>query len=322
MSPARPSSCCRVLLVFALLVVSPPPAVLAADFSRLVIFGDSLSDAGNHFIAFHTTSHQPFVPDPEASYAIGGHHFSNGATWAQQLATALHLPTSGKPALRAPGVFTNYAVGRARARPDAPVFPFFDFATQVNRFLSDFGGVAPSDALYVVWFGANDLTDALTALQGDPSGATSAAIIQAAVTAIATNIQALWAAGARSFLVLNLPNFAVTPLVRSLGPAAELAATLQADAFNAGLDQALAQLGVLPGTQFVRLDINALFDAVVAAPRTVGLTNVDDACLTFFVTGHVICRTPNRYLFWDGIHPTRTGHDIIADAALAALTAP
>lgn len=313
---------CGLLVVFALVLSPLAPAAFAEDFGRLVIFGDSLSDAGNHFIAFGTTSRQPFDPIPEASYAIGGHHFSNGATWAEQLATALHLPTSGKPALRVPGVFTNYAVGRARARVDAPVFPFYDLSTQVGLFLSDFGGVAPSDALYVLWIGADDLNDALSALMSDPSGATSAVIIQEAVLAVASNIQVLWAAGARTFLIPNMPNLAITPAVRSLGPDAQFAATVQAAGYNAALDQALIPLQALPGIQFIRLDINALFDDVVAAPDAAGLANVGDACLTFFVTGHAICKTPNRYLFWDGIHPTETGHDLIADAALLAVTAP
>src|SRR5262245_47745536 len=149
-------------------------AAHAWAFERVVVFGDSLSDPGNHFIAFGTTSRPPFLPVPDGSYAIGGHHFTNGATWAEQLAKALGRPTDGAPALRAPGVFANYAVGRARARADAPVFPFYDLATQIQLFLADFGGHAPSEALHVMWIGANDVRDALTALAADPSGTTSA----------------------------------------------------------------------------------------------------------------------------------------------------
>ena len=67
-------------------------------------------------------SHLPYQPVPIYPYAMGGHHFSNGPTWAEDLTDELDTPVSGKPALREPGVFTNYAVGRARARPAAPVF--------------------------------------------------------------------------------------------------------------------------------------------------------------------------------------------------------
>lgn len=313
---------CRVLLLFALLSLALAPTAFAGDFTKIVFFGDSLSDPGNHFIAFGTTSQQPFVPIPDASYAIGGHRFSNGATWAEQLAAALHVPTSGEPALRVPSVLTNYAVGRARARPGALVFSAFDLSTQVGLFLSDFGGQASPTDLYVIWIGANDLNDALNALATDPSGATSFGIIQAAITAVAGNIQALWASGATTFLIPNVPNLAITPAVRALGPFAQFVATQLTGAYNQALDQTLNILQGLPQIHFVRLDVNALFDDLLAAPEAAGLTNVEDSCLTFGVTGRAICRTPNRYLFWDGIHPTKTGHDLIAEAAFLALAYP
>ncbi len=113
----------------------------AQKIDRVIFFGDSLSDAGNYFIYSNgASSRQPFsFEPPDASYDIGGHHFSNGNTWAEQLATSLHAPNSGNPSLRAPGTFTDYAMGRARARAKAPTFPQFDLTSQVNQFLSDFG---------------------------------------------------------------------------------------------------------------------------------------------------------------------------------------
>ena len=310
----------HVLGLVALLSLSIAPGALAQDFNRVIVFGDSLSDSGNYFIAFHAIAQQPFAPDPDAPYAIGGHHFSNGATWAERLTMALHTPTSGDPAFRSPGVFTNYAVGRSRARSGAPVFSTFDLNTQVQQFLWDFGR-APSDDLYIVWIGSNDLNDALHALASDGSGAMSLAIISAAVDATASNIDALYRQGARTFLVPNLPNLAIIPLVRGSG--AEAAATLFSGTYNGLLDLALAGLTASnPQIRFIRLDINALFNEIVADPAAAGLTDVEDACLTFGVIGGAICSTPNRFLFWDGIHPTTAGHAIIADAALAVLTLP
>ena len=138
---------------------------------------------------------------------------------------------------------------------------------------------------------------------------------------VATNIQSLWLSGARTFLVLNIPNLALTPAVRAAGPAAEAGAAFLTNAYNTALDQALDGLGRLPGIRFLRLDIDALLTSIVNEPAAFGLTNAADACLTFGVVRDPFCRTPNRYLFWDGTHPTRAGHAIVADAAARALTA-
>ncbi len=315
MSPLRRSI--LALLVLASLVFAP--AAFAGDVAGLVYFGDSLSDPGNYFIAFRTVSRPPFEPIPDAPYAIGGFHFSNGATWAEQLARELRRPVSGEPALAVPGVFTNYAVGRARARAGAPVFPDYDLHAQVNRFLADFGGHAAPENVYAIWIGANDLDDALNALATDPTGATSVGIIQEAIGAVAGSIQTLWVAGARTVLVPNLPDLAITPAVRALGPAAQAVASQLTTAYNDGLEQALQGLQALPQIRLVRLDVPTLLADVLADPAAFGLTDVVDSCLAFGVVRGAVCERPDRYLFWDGIHPTRAGHHIIARAALHVL---
>ena len=302
-------------IVLSVLAGSSVPAWADGPGQRLVIFGDSLSDPGNYFIAFGQTSQPPFAPIPDAPYDRGGHHFTNGKTWAEQLARALDTPQSGGPALANPGEFTNYAVGRARARPNAPVFPAYDLSSQVGLFLADFHGRAPATATYIVWIGANDLDDALNMLASDPSGASSAAIVQAALGYLAYNIQALWSAGARTFLVPNIPDLGLTPAVRALGPVAGAAASQLSGLYNAALDQTLALLQTLPQTRIIRFDVNGLVHQVVGNPQAFGLGDVVDACLKFFTLEDPICEDPQEYLFWDGIHPTVTGHGILEDAA-------
>ena len=234
----------HTLVLAALSLTSLAPSMFGQGFNGMVVFGTSLSDPGNHFIEFGTTALQPFAPIPDASDAIGGHHFTNGATWVEQLATSLHLPRSGSPALRKGGVFGNYAMGRARLRPCASVpaacpdgqYPFgvVEVGFEVNQFLSDVGGQAPPGYLYVIEVGGNDVNDALAALFTDPTFATSAAIIQAAVTAEAAHLQSLYLAGARTFLITSTPNFALTPYVRSLGPTAQFAAATLAAGYDPG----------------------------------------------------------------------------------------
>ncbi len=309
------------------LFIAPP--AFGQGFKKIVVFGTSLSDPGNHFIEFGVTSFQPFAPVPDASYAIGGHRFTNGATWVERVATGLHLPNSGNPALRTPGTFTNYSFGRARARqcnsfstacPDGP-YPFgvADLGFEVQRFLVDFAGSAPSDGLYVIEIGANDINDAMMAYTTD-GGVTSGAIIQAAIASEAYNIGVLYAAGARVFLVPTAPNLALTPYVSSLGTEAQFLATTFATIYNGAVDQMIAALtSGLPGIQFQRFVFNAAIAAIEADPGKFGITDATHSCLTFGVTGDAICATPNKYLWWDGIHPTTAGHAVVAAAVLDML---
>jgi phospholipase/lecithinase/hemolysin len=67
------------------------------------------------------------------------------------------------------------------------------------------------------------------------------------------------------------------------------------------------------------LDTNALIGQIVASPASFGIADAVNRCTAPGVVGHAICSTPHRYLFWDGIHPTRTGHRAVAEAALQLL---
>src|SRR6267142_499372 len=296
-----------VLAVAVLALASP---ALAGPPHRFVVFGDSLSDPGNAFVLLRDVEVPPFDSlIPDAPYARGAFHFSNGPTWVEQLSLLDHaLPSSG-PALFIPLLFSNYAVGGARARHEGP----FDLSTQVGLFVRDFRGQGPSAALYVVFAGGNDLRDALQALALDSSGATSLAIVQAALFSIRDNLLTLHAAGARQFLVPNAPDIGLAPAVRLLGPAAQGAAIFLSAQFTGGLESAL-------GVEIVRVDVFRMLNEVVAAPEAFGLTDATHPCIALNTRAHAFCASPNKFLFWDGIHPTVAGHRILAERANAALS--
>lgn len=302
-------------LLFLFLFLSSLSSVAAGPYHRIVAFGDSLSDSGNAFVLLRQVETPPFALIPDAPYARGGLHFSNGRTWVEDLAETLRLHLSTGPALAVPRVFSNYAVGGGRARPGQP----FDLTTQVGLFLHDFHGGAADDALYVVFIGANDVRDALSALAVDPTGATSFGILNAALTAVRDNLTVLASQGARHFLIGNVPNLALLPAVRLQGPAAQGAAQALVAAFNNGLTATLNGLQVVLPVSFARLDVFATLNRVVADPAAAGLTNVQDPCITPDTKIRPFCERPDDYLFWDGIHPTRAGHAILAQDARAAL---
>jgi phospholipase/lecithinase/hemolysin len=301
------------LLAALALVAGTPVFAQSQSSQHLVIFGDSLSDPGNFYVAFHLSTVAPYQWIPGAPYAIGAMHFSNGATWIEQLARRLKVPTDAASALQSPDLSRNYAVGGARARAGAIGFPYFDLGTQVSLFAAAAHGQAAPDALYVIEIGGNDERDALADLSvGDVAGAGAA--IEEGVTSTANNIKALWSMGARRFLVITAPDLSLTPYVNSLGAPALGAAGLIASLYNGGLNQAVDALRALPGVNIRELDSNAVIESAMAAPHG-ELENFVTPCLRFNTPVHAVCEEAEEHFFWDGIHPTTAGHALLAQAA-------
>lgn len=288
-------------------------------YGRVVVFGTSLSDSGNAFALRGGTNTPPdYLLDPllvpSAPYARGGHHFTNGATWVEQFAQASGLAGSVRPAFASsdPGA-TNFAVAGARAYEDGINV---NLSAQLAAFLERSGGVAPADGLYVIEMGGNDIRDALVAYPGG-----HAAILQAAIGSIAQTIQVLYAAGARDFLVWRPPNVGLTPAIlafNGIHPGAADLATGLSLAFNSGLDGVVAQLSAFPGIRIARLDAYRMLNDLVADPAAFGLTDVTSACVTPDIAPFV-CDSPDQFLFWDGIHPTRAVHAMTSQEAARAL---
>jgi phospholipase/lecithinase/hemolysin len=137
-------------------------AAHAAQFSAEYVFGDSLSDVGNVFLA---------TGEPASPYVNG--QFSNGPVWAQDLAGRLGLPAL-TPSL-AGG--TDYAFGGATTgSPPTNSSAVPNLVQQVDAFLS-VSHSNPSNALYTFSIGANDL---FAILSGSTGGLTP---LQAAAAA-------------------------------------------------------------------------------------------------------------------------------------------
>ncbi len=291
-------------------------------YDQIVVFGTSLSDSGNAFalVGGNNTppdfSVNPFLV-PDRPYSKGGHHFTNGSTWVESFAREQGLGWSVKPAFKGsnPGA-ANYAVGAARAYDDGVNV---DLAAQLEAFLHDSGGVASADALYVIEMGGNDVRDALAAFA---AGGNGGIVIRQALSSIAGAVQVLYGAGARRFLIWNAPNVALTPAIRvldGLSPGAAAFAFQLTVVFNTALNGVVAQLEGLPDIQIKRLDAFRLLNDIVSDPARFGLTNVADPCINP-TKEPFVCNRPDDFLFWDGVHPTRAVHAIIAHEATLVMT--
>ncbi len=299
---------------------------------RVVVFGASLSDTGNAFVWLSDPVNQPCgarqnVPPydkldellvPDGPYARGGHHFTDGATWVEGLTRPLALAGNARPALRGAGTeASNFAVGGARAVH----FPCrFNLPDQVAAYAARFPQTSPQ-TLVAFEIGGNDVRDGLVAAA---SGQSPVPFIQNALASLANSIAELYARGARRFLLLNVPNLARAPSVRLLDqqvPGAGALATQLAQSFNAGLAGVVGYAQGLGGTDVRVLDISALLEEIVADPGAYGFTNATDACVTPNLPPYR-CAQPDTYVFWDGVHPTRAVHALMAQRALAVLSAP
>lgn len=330
---SRPTTFGRAPLVLILLSVHlgiGGPARAQTQLDAIVTFGTSLSDSGNAFALIKTNATPPdfgIIPEsflvPSAPYARGGHHLSNGPTWVEQLAKSLHVTASANPAFASRNPFAmNYAIAGARAVDADPAHPTLpNLTAQLAAFLQDVGGAAPPNALYAIEIGSNDVRDAMAAAGG---GGNPDAIVITAVEAIGRAIDTLYAAGARQFLIVDVPPIALTPAVRLADmqrPGTALAASLLTLDFNQKLMTMLATKAAYPGITIDKLDVYSLVASIVASPQSFGLSNVTDACITPNEAPFT-CKDPNTYLFWDGIHPTTAVHAIFAERAEVAVGAP
>jgi outer membrane lipase/esterase len=272
------------------------PNLPTASPKDIVVFGDSLSDAGNsHVGSLH-------IRAPSPPYYFG--RFSNGPVWVELFAA--HFGLDARAWLRGG---TNFAIGGARVGTGMDSLP-----NQLQVYL--LGNLfSPLDkrTLYVIYGGGNDIRVALQ--DADPAPA-----LAHAAFSIRLMIERLAKKGAVDFLVPNVPNRGRAPAAQARGVAdKETAMTL---AFNRGLDLALADLPSRYQINLVRVDFWTAAETTFLDPAQRGFANATDPCMVPVKDGgppeNKICADPDRYVFWDDIHPTFAGHRVLAMAAIAA----
>lgn len=289
-------------------------AASAAQFSKVVIIGDSLSDGGNLSLATSPQIQPPlrFTTNP-------------GLTTAELVAAGLGLPVT--PSLMGG---TDYAFGGAGLINNSAAGPIPTLPQQLQMYLAATGGNADPNALYQVWGGANDIFY-LTATSTDPN--VLAAGTQAAAQTELGLLGSLQAAGARYAVVYNLPDIGKTPSGMAGGAAASAGATQLSALYNGQLNSGLNQLSA-KGLNIIPVNTFGLVNEVIANPAAYGFSNVTTpACgagATSLLCGPAgsglpysyAAGTDQTYLFADGVHPTAAAHRLLSQAVLAEIAAP
>jgi phospholipase/lecithinase/hemolysin len=167
-------------------------ATPAFALNGLVVFGDSLVDAGNVFVATGGAT-----PSPAMGYYQG--RFTNGLNYVDHLQRRLNGDITNPSLLGG----SNFAFGGARAVGNAfGGFPVPGLPQQLGTFLATTGGVADPGKLYVLNFGGNDLFGLAS---GDTGGLSPAAFTALLIGNTVNAVQTLDAAGARRILVTGIP---------------------------------------------------------------------------------------------------------------------
>lgn len=312
------------LAAVGLLLCLAHAAALAQSYTSLVIFGDSLSDTGN-IARLVQNGYTVRYPGPLFNYADGRFTDSTSTTpaatvhagvWVEQLAALFPAHPAVIASLDGG---TNYAYGDATTATSTTTITettgvsitLNNIGQQVADYLAAHPTV-PAGTLVIVWGGANDLGSVVTTTTSQQAQT----IINTAVTNEVSIVQRLITAGATDILVPNLPPLGLLPRFNTDAALSPLA-TAGAQAFNSGLQAGLASLPAAnPGValRLFQLDTFALFNSVAASPSTFALTNISGSA-----QGQAGVN-PDQYLFWDSLHPSTTGHALLAAAAEVLLT--
>ena len=299
---------------------------------RMVVFGDSLSDAGTY--------------TPAAAPVGGGKFTTNpGPVWAETVASQLGVALT--PAVMGyanqvqtcpkPGCF-DYAQGGSRVTDvngighnggtGALTYPvkqqLANFYAASNNTFNGSGDVV------FVFGGNNDIFYWAAAVATPGSGVTPAiatAQVQQAATDLVSYVKDMISKNATQLYVFNLPDSSLTPQGVSGGPQGQALLHALVGVFNTTLQTGLA------GTTARVIDFNSQLTAVIQNGTQFGFSNTSTpACdatkinalvpsaggSSLFCSANtlVAAGADQSYLFADGVHPTTGGHRLIASNVL------
>ncbi len=308
----------RMWLCAAMLAVFACTAALAQpkNYNTIVVFGDSLSDTGNvgQLVLQKYPSCGPLTC---LDYAAG--RITDGAdtippaqnylgVWVEQLAAELPTKLATLDSLEGG---TNYSYAYAttgNGTTTACVLTHCIEVENIGQQITDYLSTHPTinrNTLFVIWGGADNLLQATSVND----------VINAAIQE-SFDIQRLIEAGATQILVPNLPPLGLTPRFNG-SLTSRLTASTASALYNSYLAVCISLLEDLYARRHLtiyQLDVFHLMQNVVAHPAAYSLANVTEA------SQGDINVNPDTYLFWDDLHPTTRGHNILANAALGVLS--
>jgi phospholipase/lecithinase/hemolysin len=272
-----------VVLVALLITFALAANAQAQSITQVVVLGDSLSDNGNLY---------NLIGLPGAPYWQG--RISNGPVAVEHLAQSLGVPLKD---FAVAGATTG--VGNVVDGGTVDTLGFISLPGITTAFEGALsGGLFPvdSNALYIVWGGANDLLYFAT------TPAAAAVAIEKAVTNLVIIVGALQSLGATHIAVINLPDLGKSPFILANGPQVSAFFTQISIAFNQTLQSSLPL-----GVHYV--DGFSIISNMQSNAEVYGFENSTEPCFT----GSSLCTDPDKYVYFDSLHPTTAAHKLIGN---------
>lgn len=308
----------------------------AAKYTGVYVFGDSLSDFGNHPISKITPLVPVTNPYQGSTEKYGG---SSGILWVQFLQRALYqkhlvaqpiltLSKQAKPndhyvdyawASAVGGDYFTDDIGIIQPNcTDASAKPLCipGVDVQISTYLKAHHGKADPNALYLIWGGANDLINNTR----DFFTRRWHLIRFNAYRSIVNAANQLANAGAKHIWIMNIPDISLVPGLKNHSFIGFVVQNLVLN-YNADLLKGLQASRALKLTDWHFIRVNQDFYRVYYRKGRYAeiFTNVTDECKHNTAAIKANCK---GYLFWNNKHPALDAEKLIAGIVLKMIPPP
>jgi cholinesterase len=296
-----------IVVADLLMATQPRPAPAAAlqqtsgVVERLYVFGDSYSDGGNGYALVK----KPPSPPYQARY-------SDGMTAAEYMAQAFgftlhHSENPGAPA----DASLNFAVSGAwtsHKNNDAAIDGKTGLLDQIvsfeQRLKAGKARFDPEKTLFFIAIGTNDL------LFGNIAGQDNRGLVADALRNVETAARLLHANGARHLAIATVPMIDRTPRGSALPPEKATAIAGTVPALNDGYRRLAAKLRADLKADVFSLPWGRYYDELMSNPVAFGIAEAG-SCIRNAPRGTTVCPDPQRFVFFDALHPTTAAHRVV-----------
>ncbi|KAI8055197.1 GDSL-like Lipase/Acylhydrolase-domain-containing protein, partial [Syncephalis plumigaleata] len=300
-TPINPST---MLISLVLLVLATSAYTSAApSANKLIVLGNSISDTGN---IYNVTLHA--MPDSKHYYKG---RFTNGPNWVDHLETKLKVPVKN---FAFGGATSNNAVVPALTPIPMVLIPsvhdqakFFYTPTVTAH------SESVRDTLHVIEVANNDYLYT----EGERRSVNQTLIERCASSIVNTVDYLHTTLGARKFLVFGVAALARTPHFKTLPQKYQEETERVTTEHNRLLLLDLQEYqGKNTNTEIYYFDLKKYMEAEMSRSESLGFKDINHSC--YDDRADTICSNPDEHLFWDRVHPTTKGHQLLMEGVLDA----